>query len=95
MLENKVRYSDWATAWTQHWWTGGPDDRPATIPFCPAWKSNRVSVGRPAPYIIRWRMRWATYWIDYGGGLGRRPENKPFEPGNFGTSAGPCPGTWT
>ena len=30
VLENRVRYADWATAWTQHWWTGGAIDHPVS-----------------------------------------------------------------
>ena len=85
VLENKVRYIDWATAWTQHWWTGGPNDRPSNDPTLPRVEIESRLSG-PAGTLYHLVAHEVGHLLDrdYGGGLGRRPENKPFEPGEFG-----------
>jgi hypothetical protein len=85
VLENKVRYADWATAWTQHWWTGGPNDRPADDPTLPRVELES-SLSGPAGTLYHLVAHEVGHLLDrdYGGGLGRRPANKPFEPGEFG-----------
>ena len=85
VLENKVRYSDWATAWTQHWWSGGPNDRPSTDPTLPRVEIESRLSG-PAGTLYHLLAHEVGHLLDrdYGGGLGRRPQDKPFEPGEFG-----------
>lgn len=85
VLENKVRYADWATAWTQHWWTGGPNDRPGSDPALPRVEIES-SLSGPSGTLYHLLAHEVGHLLDrgYGGGLGRRPDNKPFEPGEFG-----------
>ena len=85
VLENKVRYTDWATAWTQHWWTGGPNDRPSNDPTLPRVEIESSLIG-PASTLYHLLAHEVGHLLDfdYGGGLRRRPQNKPFEPGEFG-----------
>jgi hypothetical protein len=85
VLENKVRYLDWATAWTQHWWTGGPNDRPSNDPTVPRveMESSLSGSGGTLFHLVAHEVGHLLD-RDYGGGLRRRPENKPFAPGEFG-----------
>jgi hypothetical protein len=85
VLENKVRYNDWATAWTQHWWTGGPIDRPSNDPTLPRVEIE-TRLGGPSGILYHLLAHEVGHLLDreYGGGLGRRPEDTPFEPGEFG-----------
>jgi hypothetical protein len=85
VLENKVRYADWATAWTQHWWTGGPNDRPSSDPTLPRVEIESDLSG-PGGTLYHLLAHEVGHLLDrdFGGGLGRRPANKPFEPGEFG-----------
>jgi hypothetical protein len=85
VLENKVRYADWASAWTQHWWTGGPIDRPGDDPTLPRVEIES-SLSGPAGTLFHLVAHEVGHLLDreYGGGLGRRPDSKPFEPGEFG-----------
>ena len=85
VLENKVRYVDWATAWTQHWWTGGPIDRPSNDPTLPRVELES-RLGGPSGTLYHLLAHEVGHLLDreYGGGLGRRPQDKPFEPGEFG-----------
>jgi hypothetical protein len=85
VLENKVRYTDWATAWTQHWWTGGPIDHPSNDPTLPRVEIES-SLSGPAGTLYHLVAHEVGHLLDrdYRGGLRRRPENKPFEPGEFG-----------
>jgi hypothetical protein len=85
VLENRVRYAEWATAWTQHWWTGGPIDRPSNDPTLPRVEIETPLSG-PAGTLYHLLAHEVGHLLDrdYGGGLGRRPDNKPFEPGEFG-----------
>ena len=83
ILENKVRYADWATAWTQHWWTGGPNDVPMADPALP-----RVEVDSDLPgpsgtlyHLLAHEVGHALNW-DQVGRL-RRAQTKAFEPGEF------------
>ena len=85
VLENQVRYTDWATAWTQHWWTGGPIDRPGNDPTLPR-VEIAASLSGPSGTLFHLLAHEVGHLLDrdYGGGLGRRPQDKPFEPGEFG-----------
>jgi hypothetical protein len=85
VLENKVRYTDWATAWTQHWWTGGPNDRPGNDPALPRVEIES-SLSGPAGTLYHLLAHEVGHFLDrdYGGGLRRQPQSKPFEPGEFG-----------
>jgi len=85
VLENRVRYVDWATAWTQHWWTGGPNDHPSNDPALPRVEIES-SLSGPGGTLYHLVAHEVGHLLDrdYGGGLGRRPQNKPFEPGEFG-----------
>jgi hypothetical protein len=85
VLENKVRYADWATAWTQHWWTGGPIDRPGNDPTLPRVEIE-TNLSGPSGTLYHLVAHEVGHLLDrdYGGGLGRRPGDKPFEPGEFG-----------
>ena len=85
MLENRVRYADWATAWNQHWWTGGPIDRPSTDPTLPR-VDIEATLNGPAGTLYHLVAHEVGHLLDrdYGGGLRRLPDNKPFEPGEFG-----------
>jgi hypothetical protein len=85
VLENRVRYADWATAWNQHWWTGGPIDRPSTDPTLPRVEIEATLNG-PAGTLYHLVAHEVGHLLDrdYGGGLRRLPDNKPFEPGEFG-----------
>ena len=84
-LENKVRYTDWATAWTQHWWTGGPIDRPGNDPSLPRVEiESRLSGPGGTLYHLVAHEVGHLLDRDYGGGLRRRPDDKPFAPGEFG-----------
>ena len=85
VLENRVRYADWATAWTQHWWTGGPIDRPSADPSLPRVElESRLSGPSGTLYHLLAHEVGHLLDLEYGGGLGRRPQEKPFEPGEFG-----------
>jgi hypothetical protein len=85
VLENKVRYTDWATAWTQHWWTGGPIDRPSNDPALPRVEiESRLSGPAGTLYYLVAHEVGHLLDRDYRGGLRRQPANKPFEPGEFG-----------
>ena len=85
VLENQVRYVDWATAWTQHWWTGGPIDRPSKDPALPRVEiESRLSGPSGTLYHLLAHEVGHLLDRDYGGGLRRRPVNKPFEPDEFG-----------
>jgi hypothetical protein len=85
VLENKVRYVDWATAWTQHWWTGGPIDRPSNDPALPRVEVESNLSG-PAGVLYHLVAHEAGHVLDWDnvGVLRPRPDNKPFEPGEFG-----------
>jgi predicted small lipoprotein YifL len=85
VLENKVRYADWATAWTQHWWTGGPIDRPSNDPVVPRVEIETKLSG-PSGTLYHLVAHEVGHLLDrdYGGGLGRRPADKPFGPNEFG-----------
>jgi len=85
VLENKVRYIDWGTAWTQQWWTGGPNDRPSNDPTLPRVEveSNLSGPAGVLYHLLAHEVGHVLDW-DYVGVLRPRPENKPFEPGEFG-----------
>lgn len=85
VLENRVRYVDWATAWTQHWWTGGPNDHPSSDPALPHVEIASTLSG-PGGTLYHLLAHEVGHLLDreYGGGLGRRPDNKPFAQGEFG-----------
>jgi hypothetical protein len=80
-----VRYADWATAWTQHWWTGGPIDRPSSDPAVPRVEIE-TKLNGPSGTLYHLVAHEVGHLLDrdYGGGLGRRPADKPFEPNVFG-----------
>jgi hypothetical protein len=85
VLENKVRYVDWATGWAQHWWTGGPNDRPQDDPELP-----RVEIESDLPESSRVLYHLVAHEVahelnfDYRQVMPREPEDQRFEPGEFG-----------
>ena len=85
VLENQVGYIDWATAWTQQWWTGGPIDLPGSDPTLPRVEMES-SLSGPGGTLYHLVAHEVGHLLDrdYGGGLRRQPQNKPFEPGEFG-----------
>jgi hypothetical protein len=83
VLKNKVRYADWATAWTQHWWTGGPNDRPADDPSLPRVEIESDLLG-PSGVLYHLLAHEVGHALAWDVGVSRRPASQPFEPGEFG-----------
>lgn len=85
VLENRIAYSDWATAWTQHWWTGGPHDHPSADPGLPRVEveSTLGPVSTTLYQLIAHEAAHALAW-DYRATIRREPFDRPFEPGEFG-----------
>jgi hypothetical protein len=84
ILDNRVSYSDWATAWTQHWWTGGPNDRPLADPALPR---VEIESNLPGPSGVLYHLlaHEVGHALDYDNRRGlRRAETKAFEPEEFG-----------
>jgi len=83
VLENRIRYTDWATAWTQHWWTGGPIDHPTSDPAFPRVETDSRLTG-PSGILFQLLAHEVGHALAYDYGVFRRPDSRPFEPAEFG-----------
>src|SRR4029079_12490698 len=85
LLENRVAYGDWATAWTQHWWTGGPHDHPSAEPGLPRVEVESVlsPVSTTLYHLIAHEAAHVMDW-EYHVTRPREPADRPFEGGDFG-----------
>lgn len=83
VLENRIRYADWATAWTQHWWTGGPIDHPTTDPVLPRVDTDSRLTG-PSGILFQLLAHEVGHALAYDYGVFRLPASKSFEPDEFG-----------
>jgi hypothetical protein len=83
LLERKVNYLDWASGWTQHWWTGAAIDRPGSDPTLPRVESD---LRRTRDVLFQLLAHEVAHVLDYDYRivLRREPLNKPFEPEEFG-----------
>ena len=83
VLENRIRYTNWATAWTQHWWTGGPIDHPdSDLAFPRVETDSRLS--GPSGILFQLLAHEVGHVLAYDYRVFRRPASKPFEPAEFG-----------
>jgi len=83
LLESRVRYADWATAWTQHWWTGGPIDHPSTDLDLPHVEVESRLPGESG-ILFHLMAHEVAHALAFDYGVFDRPSAKPFEPGEFG-----------
>ena len=83
VLENRIRYTDWATAWTQHWWTGGPIDHPTRDPAFPRVETDSRLTG-PSGILFQLLAHEVGHALAYDYRVFRQPANKSFEPAEFG-----------
>ncbi len=90
LLERKVGYVDWATGWTQHWWTGAPIDRPSNDPALPRVESDLRKPGDVLFHLLAHEIAHVVAY-DYRPAI-RRQESNRFEPGDFGFLSWVSPG---
>jgi len=83
VLENRIPYTDWATAWTQHWWTGGPIDHPTRDPAFPRVETDS-RLGGPSGVLFQLLAHEVGHVLAYDYGVFRLPAIKRFEPAEFG-----------
>jgi len=91
LLERKVGYIDWASGWTQHWWTGASIDRPANDPTLPRVESD---LHRSSDVLFQLLTHEVAHVLayDYRAVMRRQQSNKTFEPGEFGFLSWISPG---
>ena len=83
VLENRIPYTDWATAWTQHWWTGGPIDHPTSDPAFPRVETDSRLAG-PSGVLFQLLAHEVGHALAYDYRVFDRPSGGPFEPAEFG-----------
>jgi hypothetical protein len=83
LLERKVSYTDWASGWTQHWWTGAAVDRPANDPTLPRVESDLHGSSDVLFHLLTHEVGHVLAY-DYRAVVRRQQSNKAFEPGEFG-----------
>ena len=83
VMENRVHYADWATAWTQHWWTGGAIDHPESDSSLPHVEIESRLPGSSG-ILFHLMAHEVAHALAYDYGMHNRPTGKPFEPGEFG-----------
>jgi len=83
VLENRIRYTDWATAWTQHWWTGGPIDHPTSDPAFPRVETDSQLTG-PSGILFQLLAHEVGHVLAYDYRVFHRPAGKLFKPAEFG-----------
>jgi len=91
LLERKVGYIDWASGWTQHWWTGASIDRPGNDPTLPRVESDLQSSSDVLFHLLAHEVAHVLAY-DYRAVVRRQPSNKAFEPGDFGFLSWISPG---
>lgn len=91
LLERKVGYIDWASGWTQHWWTGASMDRPANDPTLPRVESDLHSSSDVLFHLLAHEVAHVLAY-DYRALMRRRQSNHAFEPGEFGFLSWVSPG---
>ena len=91
LLERKVGYTDWASGWTQHWWTGASIDRPGNDPTLPRIESDLHRSSDVLFQLLAHEVAHALAY-DYRAVMRRQQSNKPFEPGEFGFLSWISPG---
>jgi hypothetical protein len=91
LLERKVGYSDWASGWTQHWWTGAPIDRPAKDPTLPRVEADLHKSSDVLFHLLAHEVAHVLAY-DYRAVMRRQQSNKAFEPGEFGFLSWVSPG---
>ena len=91
LLERKVGYLDWASGWTQHWWTGAAIDRPSHDPTLPRVESD---LHRPSDVLFQLLAHEIAHVLAYDSRvlLRRQQSNQAFEPGEFGFLSWISPG---
>lgn len=83
LLERKVSYVDWASGWTQHWWTGASIDRPGNDPTLPRVESDLHSASDVLFHLFAHEIAHLLAY-DYRPVMRRQQSNTAFEPGDFG-----------
>src|SRR5215203_4020337 len=93
LLERKVGYIDWASGWTQHWWTGAPIDRQGNDPALPRVESDLHRSSDVLFQLLAHEVAHALAY-DYRAVMRRQQSNKAFafEPGEFGFLSWISPG---
>ena len=91
LLERKVGYNDWASGWTQHWWTGGAIDRPANDPTLPRVESDLHGASDVLFHLLAHEIAHVLAY-DYRPLMRRGQSNTAFEPGDFGFLSWISPG---
>lgn len=83
LLERKLDYNDWASGWTQHWWTGGAIDRPNNDPTLPRIESDLHGASDVLFHLLAHEIAHLLAY-DYRSLMRRGQSNTAFEPGDFG-----------
>jgi hypothetical protein len=91
LLERKVEYNDWASGWTQHWWTGGAIDRPINDPTLPRVESDLHGASDVLFHLLAHEIGHVLAY-DYRSLMRREQSNTAFEPGDFGFLSWISPG---
>ena len=91
LLERKVGYIDWASGWTQQWWTGASIDRPSNDPTLPRVESDLHGSSDVLFHLLSHEVGHALAY-DYRAVVRRQQSNKAFEPGEFGFLSWISPG---
>ena len=91
LLERKVGYIDWASGWTQHWWTGAAIDRPGNDPTLPRIESDLHRASDVLFQLLAHEIAHVLAY-DYRSVIRRQQSNTAFESGEFGFLSWISPG---